>query len=129
MRYLTIAIAIILLGCTSQYKLFRDKIQDQNLFLEQFGDAEKVPPRSAVIVLSKGEFKGFGGCNDYNGTYTMDKNYIHFKINDIGTEVCDELYKEREYINQLVKTTNILIKGNRVLFTNKNKEPLLIYKK
>ena len=70
---------VFILGCTNQYKLFRDKIQDQNLFLEQFGDAEKVPPISAVIVLSKGEFKGFGGCNDYNGTYTMDKTIFTLK--------------------------------------------------
>ena len=59
----------------------------------------------------------------------MNKNFIHFKIDDIGTEVCDEIYKEREYINQLVKSSNILIKGKKILFTNRNGKTLLVYTK
>ena len=120
---------LLLLGCTSQYRLFREKIKDQNLFLEYFGDLEQEPPQNAVIVLSNGTFRGYGGCNDYNGTFSINRDFIHFKLNDIGTEVCDEIYKEREYLTKLVNSTNIFIKGKKILFTDRDKKTLLIYTK
>jgi len=130
MKYITLGTMVFLLGCTSQYSAIKKKVQDQNLFLEYFGDFKQASPKNAVIVLlSNNTFRGYGGCNDYNGTFSMNKDSIHFKINDIGTEVCDEIYKEREYLNRLVNSTNILIKGKKVLFTNKNKEALLVYTK
>ena len=129
MRYLILLISFLFIACTSQYKLFQSKIEGQNLFLEHFGNLEKDTPKNAVIVLYNGTFRGFGGCNDYNGTFTMNKDFIHFKLSDIGTKVCSESYKESEYFQELVKTTNLVIKGKRVLFKNRYNKTLLIFTK
>jgi heat shock protein HslJ len=128
MRYFISFLVIFVLGCTSQYKIFKDNLRGKNLFLERFGDIKKDPPRNALIVLYNGGFKGFGGCNDYSGVFTIKKRHVHFKIKYLGTQVCEESYREREYFKTLVKTTNLVIKNKRVYFMNDDDKILLVFK-
>ena len=129
MRYIAVFFIVLLTACTNQYKLFKNYIEDENLFLERFGATSKIVPKNAVIVLSNGSFKGFGGCNDYSGTYYIKKKFIHFKLNSIGEKVCKESYNEREYLETLVKTTNLLIEGKRVIFKDRDNRVLLVFRR
>ena len=129
MRYVISFLVIFMLGCTSQYKIFKENLRGKNLFLERFGDIKKEAPKHAVLVLYNGGFKGFGGCNDYSGVFKVTKNHVHFKIKYLGTNVCQESYNEREYLKTLVKTTNMVIKDNRVYFMNNDDKILLVFKK
>jgi heat shock protein HslJ len=128
-RYIIALIAAIFIGCTSQYKLFQTKIKDQNLFLESFGNLEESAPKKALLVLSNGTFKGFAGCNDYNGTFTMNRDFIHFKLQDVGVKVCNDSFEERQFLKYLVKSTNIVIQGKKVYFRDPDDKNLLIFKK
>jgi len=128
-RYLLILVATIYIGCSSQYKLFKTKLKDQNLYLESFGNLEESAPKKAFIILSNGIFKGFAGCNDYNGTFTMNRDFLHFKLQDVGVKVCNDSLKEGQFLKYLVKSTNIIIQGKKVYFRNQKDENLLIFKK
>jgi len=127
MKYIMFGLLFFILGCTNQYKLFKCKIQDRKFFLESFANSSIQAPKNANITLGNGTFEGFGGCNKFNGTFTMDKDYIHFKIKDIETKVCNQLYKERNYIKLIVKSTNLIIKGKKVLFNNQYDTTLMTF--
>jgi heat shock protein HslJ len=129
MRYIIAIAALFFISCTNQYKLFQTKLQDKNLFLESFGNLEESAPKNAIVVLSNGTFKGFGGCNDYNGVFTMNKDFIHFKLKDVGVKVCDDSLRESKYLKYLVKSTNIVIQGKKVMFRDSNDKNLLIFKR
>jgi len=129
MRYFLVMLSIFFIGCGSQYKLFKENLKDKSLFLERFGDIKNDPPKNAVIVLYNGGFKGFGGCNDYSGVLNVHKNYVQFKIVHLGTKVCEESYREREYLKTLVKTRYLVTKDDRVYFKDEDKNIILVFKK
>ncbi len=79
----------------------------------------RVPKGVTILIKSDGSFKGFGGCNNYRGRYTINKDYIYFKLEDIDTEVCDNTYFEHLYYRKLVNTNQILIQGKKVYFHDK----------
>ena len=70
-------------------------------------------------------FRGNGGCNQVNGTYTVDKNSIHFR-DVISTKMsCNDIEFENTFLNALANINRYEIKGDDLHLKNK-REVLLI---
>ena len=121
MKYTIFLIATLLIvGCSSkQDTLLRKHIFNQELHLLTMEANTRVPKGVTILIKSDGSFKGFGGCNNYRGRYTINKDYIYFKLEDIDTKVCDNTYFEHLYYGKLVNTNQIIIQGKKVYFHNK----------
>jgi len=129
MKYILVATALFYFGCTTLNTLFNVKIENKNLSLTSFGNSTQEAPKNATLILSDGTFTGFGGCNNFNGEFDINKYYIHFTINNVGTKVCSQTYKEGEYFKKLVNTTHLVIMGNKLLFKDKYEQTLLTFTK
>ena len=121
MKYITFLIAtFFIVGCSSkQDALLRKYIFNQELHLVKMEEKTTAPKGVTILIKRDGSFKGFGGCNNYRGRYSIDKDYIHFTIEDIDTEVCSNTYFEHRYFRKLVETNQILIQGKKVYFHDK----------
>ncbi len=134
-RFILIS-SLIFAGCSvgvnKTYTLIRNKIANHEWVVI---DTNKTIPMNATLTLKppikySGEFSGFGGCNNYRGKYTIYNHFIHFKIEDIGTNVCSLNIKEQNFLKKLVKTNRIYIVGNRMLILiDKDKNRLLKFTK
>ena len=83
--------------------------------------------RIAFIIFEVEQklFKGNGGCNQIHGTYTVDKNSIHFR-DVISTKMsCTDIEFENTFLSALANINRYEIKGDDLLLINKQ-EVLLI---
>ena len=125
-----IATLLITIACSpKQITIFKKNIANRHLTLVSFDENVTVPKNVTIRISSKNTFKGFGGCNDYNGTYTLNRDYINFKIIKLGTKVCDSTYQEGIYIRKLVKSKKIVVQGKKIYFESKDDKKLLTFKK
>jgi len=130
-RYILI-LSLIFAGCSvgfnKTYSLIREKIANHKWVVV---DTNKTIPINATLTLNPprkytGEFSGFAGCNHYRGKYTVYSHFIHFKIEDIGTNVCSLNRQEQNFLKRLVKTSKIFVVGGKMLIlADKDKNKLL----
>ena len=70
-------------------------------------------------------FRGNGGCNEINGTYTVDQNSIQFR-DVVSTKMsCNDIEFENTFLNVLANINRYELKGNDLLLKSK-REVLLI---
>ena len=124
---------IFIIGCTPrQIKIFKKHISEHNLTLSKLdNNISNIDSINITITPNKefesGTFKGFAGCNDYNGTFTLNRDYINFALKDMGQRVCENLDIESKYIHKLVKSKKLVIKGKKIFFKDKNENWLLTF--
>src|SRR5215212_2768421 len=83
--------------------------------------------RDAYINFDVNEkrFSGNGGCNQFSGNYTLDKNNIHFG-EVISTKMsCDDIAFENSFLSTLNSIDRYEVRGNDLLLKRK-KEVLLV---
>ena len=125
MRYLYKTLLIlVIVGCSRQIEIYKSKIINYKWTPISI-EGNKSVPRNAYIVLKESSFSGFGGCNDFNGTITLTKDFIIFKFKDIDTKVCEDIYLESKFIKAVSKTTNLVVKGKSLYFKNEDDNTLI----
>ena len=132
MRRFILISSLIFAGCSIEFNrtfgLIKEKIANHKWVVI---DTNKTIPMNATLTLKPpikytGEFSGFAGCNHYRGKYTVYSHFIHFKIEDIGTNVCSLNRQEQNFLKRLVRTSKIFIVGDKMLIlTDKDKNKLL----
>ena len=128
------AVLLTIIACTpKQITIFKRHISDKTLTLVSIDkngiDGNTTVPNNVTLKISPDStFKGFGGCNDYNGTYLLNRDYINFKISNIGEKVCDNIYEEGIYIKKLVKSKKIVVQGKKIYFEDIDDKRLLLFK-
>ena len=83
--------------------------------------------RDAYINFDPNEkrFSGNGGCNQFSGNYTLDKNNIHFG-EVISTKMsCGDIAFENSFLSTLNTIDRYEVRGNDLLLKRK-KEVLLV---
>lgn len=123
-------ILFVIVACApKQITIFKRHISSKTLKLVAFDNNITVADNVVIKITPDKKFKGFAGCNDYNGTYSLNRDYINFKIDTQGTKVCDNTYQEGIYIRNLVKSKKIIVQGKKIYFEDKNDKRLLTFKK
>ena len=80
------------------------------------------------IYASTNKFSGFSGCNRMNGSLFFEKGKLRF-INIVSTKMmCDNLYKETEFITTLQNITSYTIGENRLILSNPSGKKLIFKK-
>jgi len=121
---------LLLSGCVSinkTYWLLRNDIANHKWHVPIHN---KALPSSATFTLSKnvkysGTFSGFGGCNKYSGKYYATSYSISFKLTKVGNKNCFNLYKEKEFLKNILRTKRMYIKDNKLIFVSKNHDKLM----
>ncbi len=133
--FLIIILLLIFYSCSKInyiYNLFHNKIENKKLILISIKDKNitKLTQNRAYIILNKNyTFKGFSACNDFNGTFILNKEFIHFKINNINSKVCKNIYIQHNFLENLVQTNKIIIKNKKLYyFVDLNNTTLLVFK-
>ncbi|MCC6251651.1 MAG: META domain-containing protein [Bacteroidia bacterium] len=75
--------------------------------------------KSFIVFLPDNTFKGFSGCNRFQGTYKITKNKI--KLSSIGLTkmFCEKDNNERELIKALEKATSFKVNNNQLVLKGK----------
>lgn len=80
------------------------------------------------IYASTNKFSGFSGCNRMNGSLFFEKGKLRF-INIASTKMmCDNLYKETEFITTLQNITSYTIGENRLILSNPTGKKIILKK-
>ncbi|HLW31497.1 MAG TPA: copper resistance protein NlpE N-terminal domain-containing protein [Aequorivita sp.] len=85
--------------------------------------------RTAVYIELKNKdniVTGYGGCNFFNGTYTLDEdsNRLHFSNMKSTMRACDRMETERLLYDVLKKTDNYTIKNDTLSLNKARMAPL-----
>ena len=134
MRFRFILIAALLLifilvfpGCV-QTKCNVAEWQDVSWKLKSYGHTEDLLPVSGntdITILfnsSDNRIGGFGGCNSYFGSYTINKQTCELTIGDIGStkKACVDatvMQQEQKYFNLLQAAAKVEVKGGELRIT------------
>ena len=83
--------------------------------------------RDAYLDFNTGQklFTGLGGCNQLNGSYTIDRNTIHFRDVSATRMICNDMEFEKAFLNELSQVNRYELKGEDLLL-KKKKEVVLI---
>ena len=123
-------ILLITIACTpKQIRIFKRHISGKTLKLVSMDKNITISDKVTIKISPDSTFKGFGACNDYNGTYLLNRDYINFKISNLGTKVCDNTYQEGIYIRDLVKSKKIVVQGKKIYFEDINEKKILQFEK
>jgi heat shock protein HslJ len=75
--------------------------------------------------ISEKTFNGNGGCNQINGTYTVEKNDIHF-LDVISTKMsCEDIAFENTFLD-LLRQVDHFEQQNDQLLLKRKRETLLV---
>lgn len=75
--------------------------------------------------VSQKLFNGNGGCNAINGTYTVDRNSIHFRDVSNTKMICNDISFENTFLSTLASVNRYDLRGEDLLL-KRNKEVVLI---
>ncbi len=106
-------------------------ITDKTWVVVQLGEnaielAEDLLPS---LTLSEGKASGFGSCNRFHGTYTLDGNKISFPPLAQTKMLCQEVQQvEDGFLNALSNAKSWEYKNGKLYFFGENKNVLLIFK-
>jgi len=76
---------------------------------------------SFIVFSADNTFKGFAGCNKFQGIYKIEKGKL--SLNKIGTTKmeCENSNNEEEFIKNLNKVANFKIVKNQLMLKDKSK--------
>lgn len=101
-----------------------EELNGKKISSEDFGT--KFPMME--IYASTNKFSGFSGCNRMNGTLFFEKEKLRF-VNIASTKMmCDNLYKETEFITTLQNITSYTIGENRLILSNPTGKKIILKK-
>ena len=130
MKYLFALIIITALaGCSPKLS---DSTWGRNRWV--LTEMKKVPVqlsggrRDAYINFDPNDkrFSGNGGCNQFSGNYTLDKNNIHFG-EVIGTKMsCEDIAFENTFFSTLNIVDRYEVKGNDLLLKRRREVVLVL---
>jgi heat shock protein HslJ len=84
-------------------------------------------PTQPFIKFENGTFQGFGGCNQFNGSYTVEKNRLRVKQITATEMFCEAIDTEELYLSSLQRATRYQILTDQMLMADGEK-PLLLFK-
>ena len=131
MRYLVIfSLALVSFHCTP--KLAPDAnwgrgrwvlVQMKGVPVQQSGGR-----RDAYLDFNTSQklFTGVGGCNQLNGSYTVDKNSIHFRDVNATRMICNDMEFEKMFLDELSQVNRYELKGDDLLLKKKKKVVLVL---
>ena len=84
--------------------------------------------RDAFIDFNTGQklFTGLGGCNQLNGSYSIDKNSIHFRDVSATKMICNDMDFENTFLEELSQVNRYELKGDDLLLKKKTKVVLIL---
>lgn len=96
--------------------------------LKHIGNTEIAnSPTQPFIKFDNGTFQGFGGCNQFNGGYTQEKDRIRVKQITTTKMFCEAIDTEQSFLSNLQRGTKLLIRTDKLLIADGDK-PLLLFK-
>jgi len=129
MKFIKFFIAILLLTSCSKYiNIFKNQIEGRKLTLIDMSGYTKSSSANITLTINKDTFYGNSGCNEYSGVFLINKNFVHFSLDNVGTKVCQNLEDEKQYLRKLVKTTSITIRKSKAYFKDRDGKNLLMFK-
>jgi heat shock protein HslJ len=76
--------------------------------------------------ISEKRFSGNGGCNQVNGTYTVNSNDIQF-VDVISTKMaCEDIEFENTFLTTLASVNRYEVRGNDLLLKRKRETVLVL---
>ncbi len=131
MKYLfVIAIAISLIQCSP--KLAPDAywgrsrwvlVEMKGVPVQQSGGR-----RDAYIEFDTEQklFTGNGGCNQINGSYTLDKNSVQFRDVNSTKMLCGDMEFEKVFLAELANVNRYEIRGEDIVLKKKKNVVLVL---
>jgi heat shock protein HslJ len=85
--------------------------------------------RPTLEIASDGTVSGFGGCNTYNGSVTIDGNSLTFGVLATTKKACGPVDTKIEstYLAQLEKVASYSFAAGRLLLQDKDGKQVLIF--
>lgn len=78
-----------------------------------------------VLKQSDSQVKGFSGCNNFFGAYTVEQDSLRFGPLASTRMACPDLEQETLFLQALSKTTRFLIEGESLTFFNEEGAEIL----
>jgi heat shock protein HslJ len=106
-------------------------ITDKTWVAVQLGEKviEITEDRLPNLTLSEGKASGFGSCNRFHGTYTLDGNKILFPPLARTKMFCQEVQQiEDSFLDALSNAKSWEYKNTKLYFLGENKEVLVVFK-
>ncbi|MBW7858495.1 MAG: META domain-containing protein [Leptonema sp. (in: Bacteria)] len=79
------------------------------------------------LKLSAGKVVGFGGCNQFNGSYVLSGTTLKFGTIAITKMTCPAITNENAFMKELAKGSSYQIKSDQMV-TISGEMPLLLFK-
>lgn len=76
---------------------------------------------SFIVFSSDKTFKGFGGCNKYQGNYLIEKGKLTCEKIGATKMECENDNNEEEFLKTLGKVVSFKISKNQLMLKDKNK--------
>ncbi|MBC7627369.1 META domain-containing protein [Ferruginibacter sp.] len=124
-----VSVIFLLLSCSS--KLPPDNnwsigkwtlIELKEVPVKQSGNTNK--DAHLVFETAAKNYRGFGGCNPINGTYTINNGKIKFTAQVYQLAACPDMPFETTFLNALNEVDKYLVTGN-TLVLKKGKTTLI----
>lgn len=75
---------------------------------------------SISFIISEKRFTGYGGCNEINGKYILEKDKIHFTEVLVTKRSCNDIEFENVFVTTLNDIEQYEERGNELLLKNYN---------
>ncbi|WP_201353417.1 META domain-containing protein [Hydrogenimonas urashimensis] len=101
-------------------------IEGRKWRLMSFGNHRMKVPQRAWILLEKGRYQGFAGCNGLSGTYEMRGKNIRFTMDPSTQMACVDMRGETAFKKRLLQVDRYEMKDGMLLFSG-GKERVLVF--
>lgn len=130
-KALILALFVTVSACASpdgQTEMAEPPMDGTIWMLKHIGNTEIAnSPTQPFIKFDNGTFQGFGGCNQFNGGYTQEKDRIRVKQITTTKMFCEAIDTEQSFLSNLQRGTKLLIRTDKLLIADGDK-PLLLFK-
>lgn len=106
-------------------------ITDKTWVAVQLGEntIEITEDRLPNLALSEGKVSGFGSCNRFHGTYTLDGNKISFSPLARTKMLCQEVQQiEDGFLDALSNAKSWEYKNEKLYFLGEDKKVLVVFR-
>lgn len=127
MKFLLSLLSIVLMAdsCNSKKNDLDAKIMDQNslvgdYIITELGDKAMTSQTLKISFSEKNEVTGFGGCNSFFGTYTLEKGKISFGNIASSKKYCGKEIgtTERDFLTALSQSKEVKLIDGNVMFSS-----------
>jgi len=130
-KALILALFVTFSACASpdgQTEMAEPPMDGTIWMLKHIGNTEIAnSPTQPFIKFDNGTFHGFGGCNQFNGGYSQEKDRIRVKQITATKMYCDAMDTEQRFLSNLQRGTRVQVLTDKLLVAEGEK-PLLLFK-